>query len=308
MVSFRFHLVSLTAVFLALAIGIAMGATVVDRATVSLLENRLDTVKRHSDDTNKQNDQLRSDLARWNQFAEQAGDRLVKGRLTGVPIVVVFVEGSDEGSLEALRRTIVAAGATLQGTLRLTTKLALRDNGDVATLRQITEAANIRPPDLRRIVASDVAAGLTATTGLPPLGALVDKGFGRVEAAGGAAIGPAGLFTTGARYVVVADGNAAAPNAELAQPIVDELARLVPNRVLAVEAGRDAKGNQPSQRAQFVGFLRSENNLPVSTVDDLEQYAGRVAAVLALQAMGDGRVGHYGVGPGASRLLPDAPA
>ena len=41
MINFRFHLVSLTAVFLALGIGIAVGATVVDRATVDFLETRL---------------------------------------------------------------------------------------------------------------------------------------------------------------------------------------------------------------------------------------------------------------------------
>ncbi len=308
MVNFRFHLVSLTAVFLALALGIAMGATVVDRATVNLLENRLDRVKRNSDDTNRQNDQLRRELARWNQFSAQAGDRLVEGRLAGTPVIVVFVEGSDRGALDALRQTLVAAGATLQGTLWLTSKLGLRDNNDVNTLRTVTDASSARPADLRRIVASQIAAGITTTTALAPLTALVDKGFARVEAAGGAAIGPAGLATDGARYVVVSDGKAATPNPELAQPLVDELAGRAPARVLAGEAGRDAKAGDPAIRAQFVGPLRADPNAKVSTVDDLDQFAGRVAAVLALQAMREGRLGHYGVGPGASRLLPDLPA
>ncbi|MBV9664035.1 MAG: copper transporter, partial [Actinobacteria bacterium] len=44
MINFRYHLVSLTAVFLALAIGIAMGATVVDQATVKLLRSQLESV------------------------------------------------------------------------------------------------------------------------------------------------------------------------------------------------------------------------------------------------------------------------
>jgi hypothetical protein len=307
MISFRFHLVSLTAIFLALAIGVAMGATVVDRATVNLLENRLDNVKRNSDQTNKQNDQLRGELARWNQFVGQAGDRLVKGRLNGLPVVVVAVDGTDRPSLDALRQTLVSAGATLQGTLFLTGKLSLRDNGDLATLRRITDAASARPPDLRRIVASEVAAGLTSTAALAPLAALVENGFARVEAAGGATIGASGLATDGARYIVVSDSKATSPNPELAQPLVDELAHGRPARVLAAEAGRDAHGNDPAVRAQFVGPIRSESTVQVSTVDDLDQFAGRVAVVLALQGMGEGRVGHYGVGPGASALLPDLP-
>jgi hypothetical protein len=308
MVSFRFHLVSLTAVFLALAIGIAMGATVVDRATVSLLENRLDTVKRHSDETNQQNDQLRADATRWNQFAAQAGDRLLKGRLTGVPVIVVMLEGSDKASLDAMRASLVAAGATLQGTLWLNAKLALRSNDDTTQLRELIDAASARPADLRRLVASSVAAALTSTAALPPLAALVDKGCARVEAAGGATIGPAGLATAGGRYVVVADGKAAAPNNELAQPLVDELTRLAPARVVAAEAGHDARGGDPAVRAQFVGLIRGESGIKASTVDDLDLFVGRVAVVFALQELGEGRVGHYGVGPGAARLLPDVPA
>ncbi len=108
---------------------------------------------------------------------------------------------------------------------------------------------------------------------------------------------------------MVSDANAAAPNAELAQPIVDELAGRAPTRVLAAEAGRDAKGNQPAQRAQFVGPFRAESNLPVSTVDDLEQFAGRVAAVFALQAMARRpRSATTAWARARPALLPDAPA
>lgn len=303
MVSFRFHLVSITAVFLALALGIAMGATVVDRATVDLLEQRLDTVRAESERTDKENAELRAELDRWNQFSSQAGDRLVANRLAGVPVVVVFVEGSDRASLDALRQALVAAGSALQGTVVLTTKLALRDEDDVAALREITDAAAARPPDLRRIVASQVAAAVTVPTSAGPLATLVDRGFARLEGNPG---GPAALAVPGARYVVVADGQAAAPNAELAQPLVDQLAEGVPPRVLAAEAAREAEGDQAAVRAAFVGPLRTRNEARVSTIDHLESFAGRVAAVLALQAMAESKAGHYGIGPGASRLLPEA--
>ena len=45
----------------------------------------------------------------------------------------------------------------------------------------------------------------------------------------------------------------------------------------------------------------------VSTVDDLDLVQGRVAAVLALQEIGDGVVGHYGYGDGASSNRLPAP-
>ncbi len=307
MVNFRFHLVSLTAVFLALALGIAIGATVLDKSTVSLLESRLNRVQTRSNDTNRVNTQLRTELGRWNQFADQAGDRLVQGRLAGASVVVLSVEGVDGDSINALRQTITNAGATLEGTLWLTAKLALTNNDDVNALRQVLNAPSARPPDLRRLVASDAAAAVTDSSALAPLAALIDAGFARVEAPGGAAIGPAGLLADGARFVVMSDVKVAAPNPELAQPLVEELSARAPGRIVAVEDGHDANGKDPAVRAQFVGPLRGESGLKVSTVDDVEQYAGRVATVFALVDVSAGRLGHYGVGPGASRLLPAPP-
>ena len=43
MINFRFHVVSLIAIFLALALGVVIGAGVIDRGVVDTLDNRLDT-------------------------------------------------------------------------------------------------------------------------------------------------------------------------------------------------------------------------------------------------------------------------
>ena len=43
MINFRFHLVSLIAIFLALALGVVIGAGVIDRGVVDTLDNRLNT-------------------------------------------------------------------------------------------------------------------------------------------------------------------------------------------------------------------------------------------------------------------------
>lgn len=51
------------------------------------------------------------------------------------------------------------------------------------------------------------------------------------------------------------------------------------------------------------GDLRDQ----VSTVDGIDSVIGRVAVVLALEELGRGEHGHYGLGPGASRRLPEPP-
>jgi hypothetical protein len=43
----------------------------------------------------------------------------------------------------------------------------------------------------------------------------------------------------------------------------------------------------------------------VSTVDNLEDFRGRFAAIYALRDLAAGKVGHYGVGPRATRLVPE---
>jgi hypothetical protein len=55
-----------------------------------------------------------------------------------------------------------------------------------------------------------------------------------------------------------------------------------------------------------VGPLRRDRQLTptVSTVDDLEAFAGRAAVVVLLRQPVTAPAGHYGVGPQAQRELP----
>jgi len=62
MISFRFHVVSITAVFLAIAIGVVVGTTYVDGAVVDGLRNRIDSVEGNLDDRRAENDRLESEL------------------------------------------------------------------------------------------------------------------------------------------------------------------------------------------------------------------------------------------------------
>ena len=58
MINFRFHVVSLIAIFLALALGVVIGAGVIDRGVVDALDNRLDSVESKSDRIQGENDAL----------------------------------------------------------------------------------------------------------------------------------------------------------------------------------------------------------------------------------------------------------
>jgi hypothetical protein len=93
-----------------------------------------------------------------------------------------------------------------------------------------------------------------------------------------------------------------------ARPAVDLLAaEAVPPADEEVEGDAEGQG-EPPEPAAFVGMLREEDvGDRLSTVDNLDAFAGRLAAVVAIDDLAAGRRGHYGVGPGAQRLVP-APA
>ena len=64
MINFRFHLASLVAIFLALALGVVIGAGVVDRGVVDALDNRINTVEDRANDARAENDELKSQIGR----------------------------------------------------------------------------------------------------------------------------------------------------------------------------------------------------------------------------------------------------
>lgn len=306
MINFRFHLVSLTAVFLALGIGIAVGASVVDRATVELLEDRLKGVENRLDATDSENADLRRQLGDWSTFTEQARDQAVAGRLEGVPVLLIGVQGIDRGPVEAFRQTLAAAGADLLGTVWFTAKLRLEEDEDSSALADLLGVAPRGADPVRRAMVDLLVADLTGQTATGVLARLRDAAFAEFEAPGSAPVDLAALPTTEARFVVISDARAQVPNEQLAVPLATELAQAARARVLAAEAGEDLAGQLPEHRGVFVGPLRSGDAAPLlSTVDNLEDWRGRFSAVYALRDLGAAKVGHYGAGPGAVRLVPE---
>lgn len=308
MISFRFHIVSLTAVFLALAIGIAVGASVVDRATVDTVRNQLRGVQRRNEATNRENDELRSRLGQWDRFGEQGGEELVRGRLRDVPVLLVTVQGIDRKPIEDLRSALIAAGARLQGTVSFTSKLKLENPADGRTLQEVLAVDSGRVDALRRtagIRLADGFAGIGAGVGL--LAPLRDTGFLDYEPPSAGPVDLATIPAPGSYFIVVSTPAPDLPNDQVALPFTMTLARALPSRVLAAEPGHAAQGEDPEVRAIFLRTLRDDPDVSgrLSTLDNLEDVRGRIGAVLAVAALVDGKTGHFGVGRGATRLLPE---
>lgn len=315
MINLRYHIVSLVAVFLALGMGIVMGTTVIERVTVDALNNRLNDVQAAVNDMRADNRRLSDEVKIGKDFADQARDHLVDGELRGIPVLVVAVSGVDRKPVDALGEALVAAGATVEGTIWFNPRMRLDTDGDV---RALAAALNLSPP--QNLTPSDRAAvrGAALSRIVPPrdggngpsgvLAALTASGFLGYEAPAAAPMSavPAlgSIPLPGTRYVVVSGAGAQVADDLLAAPFSQALAQS-PGRLVAAEAGVDTPGG----RGVFVGFLRGDTGVGtrLSTVDNLESPMGQAAVVLALRDLGAPRFGHFGVGPGAERLVPDTP-
>lgn len=309
MINFRYHLVSLTAIFLALGLGIAMGATVVDRALVSGLEDQLNRVGTRADSVAATNDQLDGEISSWERFAEQAGDEFVAGRLAGVPVVVVTFAGVDGDVVARLEAALRSAGAVVPARVLFTNRFALPDEPSIVELRTLVAAGSGSAEQVRSEAARRVAEAW-AGRARPELEAeLVAADFLEITADGEA---PApSIAELGARFLVVSSGEADVPNPSLGVPLVRAMGDLALPVVAAdtTRADRDpaAPPEQEVDPDPFVGPLRSDETVlgRISTVDHAAGFRGRTAVVFAIAELGETSVGQYGTGRGAERFLPD---
>lgn len=320
MVNFRFHLVSLTAVFLALAAGITIGAGVVDRATVDQIERQLADVARNREATNAENDQLRADLAQWGRFSEQAGDQLVAGTLTDAAVVIVATTGVDRDLVEGFAGGLTSAGATVDATFWFTGQWALEDQERGRQLAGILDVAPTTGAEaLRDAGIAAVSSAWEAGDGGPLVDALTEAGFLEVVRPAPAAdaeaevVAPAQLPRPDSLFVVVSGDDADVPATALALPLAVRLAAggrpvlaAQPQRPPAPEGAE--VDDEEEVVPEFVAAVRAATPTgQLSSIDNLQDYRGRISAVLALRDLRLGRTGHYGFGPD-TRLVPEPPA
>ena len=297
MVNFRFHLVSLTGVFLALGLGLVIGSTVVDRVTVETIERQLDQVRDRADQVNLENEELRATLDRSRQFSDQAARRIVEGRLREVPVLVVTAaDGPDERTLE-LERALASSGATFAGRLTLTERWKLENEDDVTALAEAAGVTSTRPDPVRRAAMAALAATIGGGAPGELIPALVELGFLRYEGPGS----PAELPPPGVRILAVSEDDVAVPNETGLFPLITALV----DAQVGVVAAAPLEGEEATV-STFITVLRTgERANRLSTVDNLG-VEGEAASILALQDLGDGRFGHYGLGDGVDAVLPAA--
>jgi hypothetical protein len=309
-IDFRYHLISIIAVLLALAIGILAGSGFLGGPLLADLKHRLNNIDRANHGLENDVTTLRRMTQQNQTFAEATEPWLVQRALAGRAVVLLEPQGTDGTATEAIASAVAAAGGTVSATLNFTDKFTLADQtalDELALSIHSTSGSARKVRDQSAVLLGQrAAAASTAPEPTPAktsgdeqrleglLGQLEKDGFVHTDrAVDGSTVAPGSLF------IVVAGGVDQAPFA--AAPFCLALARS-----LATHSGTVLAAEPSDSTWGFVSAVRADARAQrsVSTVDDAETVPGGIAAVLGLREAMRGHVGHYGFGPGADAVIP----
>ena len=282
MFDFRYHALSLVAVFLALAVGLLLGVAIGDSGLVSSAKKDIeDSLRGDVKASRAEAADLRSQVSQHEDYERQTFPDLVAGRLAGDQIGLIFLGDSDEQTVDDVRDALEPAGATLRWVG------ALREPPDVQQLGQRAEgspysAMSIDPtllsPFAHRMGVQLVEGGKLVVQERPALLQSFSGDLGVLD----------GVVVARASDRPDEDDDEKGTTATLEDGIVSGL-----NGTDVPVVGVEQLDTDPSQ----IGWYRDRG---LASVDSVDQLSGRAALVFALA----GADGAYGLKSSAEALLP----
>lgn len=301
MISFRYFLITIVAIFLALGLGVLAGSTVLEQSLVDGLQAQTDRLQADLSDLRSQATDQRVQLDKLNEFSDGVLPVLTRGRLVGRQVVVVTDQGAiDDGLSDRVIDALRTADADVLAALRIDPRMSA---SNAATRNALADAIGVSASTSARALEGKAAGALArrlARADQPPddvLGRLQDAGF-ITDLLGSTA--PEDIGGANQSVVVVHGGeqDQLPRPADFLVPLVEELAATQRLDVAAAEG----TGSQP----EFVRQLRGSNLLSdrqFVTVDDIDLGMGQVALDLGLQRLLElGEGGDYGLE--AAEVLP----
>lgn len=113
MIDFRYHIVSLISVFLALAVGIVLGAGPLRDYIADSLSGQVEQLRQETDELRTELETTQNALGDANEFISAAAPALVDGVLPSYTVSLVLLPGVDSDAVNAVSDTITGAGASV---------------------------------------------------------------------------------------------------------------------------------------------------------------------------------------------------
>lgn len=110
MIDFRYHVVSIVAIFLALTVGLVIGASILSGSLANSLRSDLSKANNQITGQQKQIQSLNNQIDQQNKYIDDTASQLVSGRLSGECIAMVQLDGADESAYSAMRTMVQKQG------------------------------------------------------------------------------------------------------------------------------------------------------------------------------------------------------
>lgn len=313
MIDFRYHIVSLISVFLALAVGIILGAGPLKESIGDSLTGQVDSLRADKDTLRTQLDAARADQLATDAYIGAAAPELLRGLMPGTRVGIIQIGAVDDALFAGVETQIKAAGAEVSVRTQLT---PMWTNPNQADSRQ-SFAANLSAylPDptaqagFDAVLAEALMVSLTETDpanadAFSSDASLVQKILveGKLIEMPADPVAPADVIV----ILALTTGTSAVDNADTIKARAAEsvIELKVVNAAQEMSDGVVVAGATPLE-GDLVSTIRSEKIAAGSTtVLQVDAITGQVNVPLALAARVKGTVGQYGIGPDSTAPIP----
>ena len=336
MINIRYHVYSLVAVFLALAIGVAAGSTVVQRSVVDNLRSTQGRIEQNLDELEAQNAELQERTAalegREGSLIDEGPSALLSGKLAAQPLLLIRSQGTPGDAVDRVRDVLQVAGAEIVADVEL--HAAVNDPDVLAAVgAELGFAADGADPeqlqaDIGQRLGEEIVAVQQdqAEVELPSGDPLPDTPTTEVPATESAVgleellhqlddlgvlsfrgpLGDDGVTTDDVQLVLLGGQTIDMDPVPVLDALLSVVAAEAPPMAVAADAVIDEPSADGDDPRGMVPVVRGDGRLrdQVTTVDHVSDFAGLSALVLGLADLELGQVGHFGVDDGADSVLP----
>jgi len=318
-IDFRYHVVSLISVFLALAVGIALGAGPLKETIGDTLTGQVQQLREEKDALRADLDSTSRELDDTTAYISAAAPQLLDGTLEGRGVAIVDLGEADPAVLEAVTGRLTEAGATV--TAQVKVEEAWTDPAQrpfrqalVGNLVEYLDPAPAQDAGVEAELAEALVQGLTGAdpadpTTLSESSALLLELLGSEEDSLITVAEP--VEAPADAIVVLAPVAPDAEGTESADPeaVAEEIIGAQVDILVAAQQRSDGAvlADASVTRGPVTEAILADGDLAesVSTVTGVADVPGQVSVPLALNVSISGATGHYGFGDGET-VIPEA--
>ena len=307
MIDFRYHLVSLISVFLALAVGVVLGAGPLQNSLGTALNDQVTALRENRNATQAKLEQTETAVNERDSYITQAASSLLPGTLASKNVAMVLLPDAKAEDADAIAAQLKNAGATVTGRVSLTSTWVdlSRENYRSTFSGQVQgHLDSTTSKDANGILGEALAKALTANDDSSRV--LMDMLSVTVDKSGTPFISVDSTPTAAAEMIVVVGPRPQASSGKgatvEASPGEDPKAWAKALEGTAGRAPTVVVGSADGDGG-VVGIIRSEK-AKVTTIDSVGQIAASVSTPLALASTRAGTTGHYGFDKGAEAVMP----